>query len=382
MHKRGQRLRATLALMGTIIGAGVFGVPAMVGAWGIPLATVAFAVVTGIVLVVHLFMAEAVIVEGRDMRLAGLAWKRLGPAGGIVAGFAQTLQVFGSNLAYLILGGSFLSVIAVKLGITIPLLTWQVLFWVGGTITVLVGLRMLAKIEAFLTWILIAVMILIIGALSGRMDLHLGVLLSGPVGLTFEPYGVFLFSLLGMNVIPEMEHMVDGQRNDLRLAVVRGTLASAGLTYIFGISAWLASSGTLGREATDLVALLPPMLSLVVPIFGFLAVATSYVTTAYDLGSMFRLDNHFPSWLAWTAALGVPLALLFLTERDFLRTIGLVGAVFSALAAIVAVLTGRAALRAVARRTKTDPLGLWWREGVSVVVVMLLAVGGLTWLLI
>ena len=377
MHKRGQRLRATLALMGTIIGAGIFGVPAMMGAWGIPLATAAFALVTAIVLAVHLFMAEAVIGEGRDMRLAGLAWKRLGPAGGIVAGLAQTLQVFGSNLAYLILGGSFLSVIALKIGITIPLLTWQVLFWVGGTVAVLVGLKSLAKIEAFLTWLLIAVMILIIGTVAGRMDF--GLLLSGPVGITFEPYGVFLFALLGLNVIPEMEHLVDGHRGDLRLAVVRGTLASAALTYVFGISAWLASSGTLGREATDLVALLPPVLSLAIPVFGFLAVATSYVTTAYDLGSMFYLDNHFPAWLAWTTVLGVPLALLFLTERDFLQTIGLVGAVFSALAAIMAVLVGRVALR---RKRSTSPLDWWWREGASVVVIVLLAAGGVTWLLV
>ena len=374
-------MRATLALMGTIIGAGVFGVPAMIGAWGIPLATAGFALVTGIVLAIHLFMAEAVIGEGRDIRLAGLAWKRLGPVGGIVGGLAQTLQVFGSNLAYLILGGEFLRIVASALGITIPLIVWQTLFWVVGSVTVIVGLKALGKVEAFLTWVLVAVMILIIAVLVGRMDWDL-LLASGVGRMTFEPYGVFLFALLGMNVIPEMEHLVGGNRDDLRRAVIRGTLASAGLTYLFGISAWLASSGTLWREATGLVAILPPWLMLAVPVFGFLAVMTSYVTTAYDLGSMFRLDNHFPSWLAWTAALGVPLALLFLTERDFLRTIGLVGAVFSALAAIVAVLTGRAALRAVSRSKKSAPLAWWWREGASLAVVLLLALGGITWVLV
>ncbi len=368
-----------LALVGTIIGAGVFGVPAMIGAWGVIPATFGFGVLTLVVLATHLLYAEAILRYHPKARLSGFAEHWLGPGAGAAAGIAQTLQVFGSNLAYLILGGEFLAVIANALGLRVPVLTWQVLFWAGGVLVVLVGLSWLARVEAFLTWILVAVMILIIGVLVGRMDF--GVIASIPDRWSFEPYGVFLFSLFGLNVIPEMEDIIGERRGDMMKAVIRGTLVAAVLTYAFGVSAWLASSGTLGRGPTDVVALLPASLAIIVPVFGFLAVATSYITTAYDLGSMFGLDFRFPPFLAWAVSLGVPLALLFMTERDFLSTIGLVGSVFGAATAVIAVFIGRAALRRAGKVRAWSPVW-WWREATPVAVATFFIVGVVSWLFI
>src|SRR3989344_2261737 len=315
---RGQkRLRATLALLGTVIGAGVFGVPAMMGAWGVVMGTVGFGAVTLLVLGVHLLLAEAVSTYHPDARLAGLAHHWLGSWGGTAAGMAQTLQTMGSNLAYLILGGEFLAALAWMLGVHLPPHAWQTIFWGLGVVVVLIGLGWMARIEAYLTWMLVGVMLVMI----------------------------FLFSLFGMNIIPEMEEITSGNAADLRVSVIRGTLVAALLTYAFGVSAWLASSGMLGRQVTGLIALLPPSLMVIVPLFGFLAVATSYFTTAYDLDAMFRVDFQFAPWLARIVTLGVPFALLFLTARDFLSVIGLVGSIFSAAVAVVCVLVGRAALR-------------------------------------
>ncbi|HWR00049.1 MAG TPA: aromatic amino acid transport family protein [Candidatus Methylomirabilis sp.] len=379
MTRSQKRMRATLALIGTIIGAGVFGVPAMIGAWGVIPATFGFVLLTFVVLATHLLYAEAVLRYHPAARLSGFADHWLGPAGGAAAGLVQTLQIFGSNLAYLILGGEFLAVLAGALGIHIPVLAWQVAFWAIGSVTILVGLSWMTKVEAFLTWILVAIMILIIGALAGRMDA--AVILSVPARWSFEPYGVFLFSLFGLTVIPEMEDIVKERRDDMMKAVMRGTLGAAALTYVFGVTAWLASSGTLGRGPTDVIALLPYAFTIAVPLFGFLAVVTSYLTTAYDLGSMFRLDFHFAAPLAWAVSLGVPLALLFLTERDFLSTIGLVGSIFGATTGVIAVLIGRAALRKAGRVARWSATW-WWREVAPLAVTGFFVIGGLSWLFI
>lgn len=351
----------------------------MIGAWGVIPATIGFAVLTLVVLSVHLLVAEAVIGYKSAGRFSTLARVWLGPAASGATGIAQTLQVFGSNLAYLILGGEFLAVIASLIGIHIPLLVWQILFWIAGMLIVLVGLSGMARIEAFLTWILIAVMLLIIGSLLGRMDFNLITFI--PTGWTFEPYGVFLFSLFGMTIIPELEEVVQGRPEDLRKAVVRGTLVAALLTYAFGLSAWLASSGSLGRDPADIVRMLPPVLALAVPVFGLLAVITSYITTAFDLGTMFHTDYHFNKGIAWLVALGTPLALLFLTTRDFLSTIGLVGSLFSATVAIFCVLMGRAALRK-ARRSRFGEWRWWWQEAIPLSIVFLLIAGGVSWLVV
>lgn len=377
---RGQkRLRATLTLLGTIIGAGVFGVPAMMGAWGVVAGSIGFWLLALLVLGVHLLLAEAVSAYRSQARVAGLARHWLGPWAGAMTGMAQTLQVFGGNLAYIILGGEFLNAIALMVGFHLPVLVWQTLFWVAGGVVVFIGLGWMARIEAFLTWLLVGVMLLIIMGLIGRMDPDLLIVVAPK--MTFEPYGVFLFSLFGMTIIPELEQVVSGRREDLRIAVMRGTLIAALLTYVFGMAAWLASSGVLGRSAADLIGLLPPVLTVVVPIFGFLAIATSYITTAFDLDAMFRVDYHFKRWTAQLVALGVPIGLLFLTNRDFLSTIGLVGSLFSGAVAVSCAFMGRAALR----ETKNAQFGetaWWWQEAAPAAIVGVLIAGGVLWLFV
>lgn len=379
---RGQyRLRATLALTGTIIGAGIFGVPAMIGAWGVIPATVGFWALAGLALVVHLFLVEAVVGYRPDGRLTAFARHWLGSGAALMAGVALALAVFGSNLAYVILGGEFFHAIAGFFGIShLSVFTWQVLFWVLGAVVVMVGLQWMARIEAFLVWVLVALLLLMCAVFLGRADW--GAVLAPPPRFTFEPYGVFLYSLFGYTVIAEMELLVKGNRQDLRTSVVRGTLVSAGLTYAFGVTAWLAGVGVLGRDPATLLLILPPWLAVVLPIAGFLAVVTSFVTTAYDLRSMFRLDYHFPAWLAATVGLGVPILLLFLTDRDFLRTIGLVGSVFTPTVAVFVLFMGRAAMLRAWGAARVFSARWWWQEVVPILASFVLCVGAAVWLLL
>ncbi|MCL4732178.1 hypothetical protein KJZ71_00040 [Patescibacteria group bacterium] len=372
-----RRWSGTLLLLGTIIGAGIFGVPAMIGAWGVLPATFAFAVLTLIVLGTHLLYAEALLLEKTNKRMPGQAAYWLGKPMGTLTGFAFVLQTCGSNLAYIILGGEFLAVLARILHLPGSVLIWQVIFWAAGAITVLVGLSFVERVEGFLTWALVAVIFALTAFFLMRLDFS--AILSMPSRFTFEPYGVFLFSLLGTTSMPEVEDIVRSNKRDMRLAVLRGTLGAAVLTYIFGVTAWLASGASLSRDPADLVLLLPPAVAFIIPLFGFLAVGTSFLTMSLDLRNMFHIDYHFTAPSAWLAALGVPFALLFLTTRDFLATIGLVGATFSAFIAATAALTGRAALR---RRKGIEKFStLWWQANVfPALIVLAYLVGGLAWL--
>lgn len=373
-----RRWKGTLLLLGTIIGAGIFGVPAMIGAWGVLPATLAFAVLTLIVLGTHLLYAEALLLETTHQRMPGQARVWLGRPMGTLTGFAFVLQTFGSNLAYLILGGEFLFVLAQIVRLPGSELVWQVLFWLFGSMTVLVGLRLVEKVEAFLTWILVAVIFVLTALFLYRVDFSF--VLALPARFTFEPYGVFLFSLLGTTSMPEVEDIVRSNPHDMRLAIIRGSLGAAILTYMFGITAWLASGGVLGRHASDLAQLLPPAVAFIVPLFGFLAVGTSFLTMSLDMRNMFHFDYHFSKNTAWLVALGVPFALLFLTTRDYLATIGLVGATFSAFIAGTAALVGGAALRKKRKMKKFSTL--WWSSTLlPALIVLAYLVGGITWLL-
>lgn len=377
IHRGVQRWSATLLLLGTIIGAGIFGVPAMIGAWGVIPSTIAFAVLTTIVLSAHVLYAEALIVNRKHTRVAGQAEYWLGKRSATVAGVIQTLQIFGSNLAYIILGGEFIAVLAKMLGYGAPTLFWQVAFWMTGAIVVLYGLKLVARVESYLVWLLVAVIVLLVSVFSTYVDFS--IIWDIPSTWTFEPYGVILFALLGTTSIPEVVDVVNHRRKDTIISVIRGTLTAAILTYAFGVTAWLASSGSLGRDPADIVAYLPPVLAFVVPLFGFLAVMTSFMSSALDLRNMFHMDYHFTNLVSWIVALGVPITLLFLTSRDFLATIGLVGSMFGAALAIFVSFMGRAALRRRPKVIKWCTLW-WWREVVPIAITLFFIAGGIAWL--
>lgn len=380
MQDRGvARWRATLLLLGTIVGAGIFGVPAMIGVWGVIPATIAFAVITGAILIAHLYYAEAIIANQDHAHLAGQAAYWLGRPARNIGGIIQTLQIIGGNLAYLILGGGFLYVLSRAVGIDLPLIAWQVLFWVVGSVLVFCGLKAVSRAESFLTWALIGVIVLIVAIFVRRADFSLIPLIPARfAGL--EPYGIILFSVLGVTAMPEVAKLVKYRREDMRKAVIRSTLFAAALTYAYGVSAWLASGGTLSRDPSDVVRFLPSVLTFVFPLFGLLAVMTSFISSGLDLSGMLHGDFHISKRLAHSVSLAVPLILLFVTSRDFLATVGIVGSVFGASLAILVTLMGWKALRA--RRSRTEG---WVRvlqsPALPVIVILFFVLGGLAWIL-
>ncbi len=382
MQHRGQlRWRAVLLLIGTIVGAGIFGVPAMIGAWGIPVATVAFAAITLVILSAHLLYAEAILKNGREARLEAHAARWLGKPVGAVAGGVQALQIFGSNLAYLIIGGEFLAVIMRAVGVDIPTIWWQVVFWLLGALIVCYGLTLVTRAEVYLTWMLIAMLVVLIIAFAWRVQIEdvSALAFSLPERFTFEPYGVILFALMGITTIPEAVDVVGRRREDVFKVITRATVVSAFITYVFGVFGWLASSGFIGRDPSELISFVPPIVAFAFPLAGFLAIITSYIATALDLRNMFHLDYHFSNALAWIVSLGVPLALLFLTPRDFLGTIGLVGAVFGTLLAVIVSLMGYVAISR--DHVRSEPLAsVLWRRVAPIVTAVFLLAGGVIWL--
>ena len=379
MHRGALRWRATLLVLGTIIGAGIFGVPAMIGAWGILPSTLAFIVLTGIVMSAHLYLAEGLVANKDHARFAGQSRYWLGKGMGNLGGMIQSLQIFGSNLAYVILGGEFMRALLEMWGIEVPLIILQLVFWIIGAGIVFYGLERVSRAEVYLTWSLIVIVLIITGAF---------ILQENPFSLAyafprhwngFEPYGVFLFSLMGISALPEAAEVVGYRKKDLFKVIIRAVGVAAILTYLYGITAWAASGGTLGRDPAEVIRFLPTTLAFIVPLFGLVAVMTSFISSALDLRNLFNHDYHFPISVAWCVSLGIPLILLFLTSRDFMSTIGLVGSVFAAGLAIMATLIGKRALDSQKKRKQTTSAFLW-RSVLPYIIILFFVAGGALWL--
>jgi amino acid permease len=369
-------LRATMLLLGTIIGAGIFAVPAMIGLWGIIPSTVAFILLAWMLTTVHLYYGEAILRSKQKGHLIGRATYWLGPWAGRLAGALQSMQVFGSCLAYLILGGVFLSWLCSSLDVS--LLIWQCLFWLIGAIIVLFGLKTVSKAEAVLTWSLIAVIVLIILILGVRSQTNL-ILTMPKYWNGFEPYGVFLFSLLGIVGMSEAAEIVEYHSGSLRKAVVASTITASALTYLYGVTAYLASNGHLTRDASDVIRFLPASIAFIVPLFGFLAVMTSFISSSLDLRNLLQKDAHASKILSWIIALGVPLFLLFVTPRDFMATIGFVGSFFGAGIATIVIWMGARAIERTSKNQKSGRMFLRTQVVPWLITCIFLA-SGVLWL--
>lgn len=326
-------LRAFLVMVGTIIGAGIFGLPAAFARVGFIPGTVLFFFLALVVTATHLIMAEQLLATGERERLAGLARRGLGEFAYEVTSLTYPLGILAANFAYIILGGEFLAVMASGLGVQLPIALWQIAFWAGGALTVMFGLKMVARVESYAT----AALLLVIG---GVLLLALPLIDMRQVATAswhdwHLPFGVFLFSLSGMSVVGEVVEMTTRRRRDTYLALIAGTLLSALVSWGFGVALFLAAHGDPIRNAADMVSVLPSHAAWIVPLLGFLAVATSYITTAQDLRVTFEYDHKWKPYVALAAALLTPLALLAVLSRDFLAIIGFIGSVFIGINGVV-----------------------------------------------
>lgn len=355
MHQRPKSfLPAFLTLIGTIIGAGVFGVPAVLQRTGIVTGSVIFWIVALALLATHLLFAEIISRDKIRSRLPGYAGRILGRWAERVGAVTHSFQLIGANLAYLILGGGFLAVIANRFGIYDGMLFWQCVFWAGGVITVMSGLRIMAEIEADMTWMLLAVMVIMIILAIPQASFD-----GAPMSNWLQAHtalGVFLFALSGFTVIPEVYEISGKNMRRTRIAITLASLISALLTWLFGVSIALAGNNLDLTSPASLNALFPDGVWWILPFFGFLAVATSFITSAFDLQAMYVYDLKFRRWVSLALTMGVPLLLLFVTRRDFIGTLDTAGGLFGAANGLLVI--GAAA--AVMDRGPSKP-PVWWR---------------------
>lgn len=323
-------LHAMFSMTGTIVGAGVFGLPAVFSRIGLAWGTLLYLGLACVVAAMHLLYVEVHLASGGSHRLGGLAHRILGPFGGSIASITYPFHIFGTNLIYTLLAGTFLASLAGHVGLAIPVQYLQLAYWLVVAIFVYRGLRRLARLEEYATWILIV----LLGCLSAAAWI-LGT--SAIPSLLFAwdgntvPLGVLLFSLTGLPVVGEVIDLVGRNRSQAYQAVVCGTLLAALLSWIFGVS-WamlttsLGSGMVLGPHASSVIQ----VAGWLFPLMGFFAVITSQLTSTTDLFLSFERDFKWRKHMAWVVATVPTLLLLFVVKQDLLRLMDTVGGIFSA----------------------------------------------------
>ena len=355
---RKRSLLATSVFIGSILGAGVFGLPYVFAQAGWLVGFLYLVVLGGFLLTLQLMNAEITIQTPGRKRLAGLAGAYLGPIGR----YATTLLFFGMNwgvlIAYVILASGFLAEIF-GWPASGNLLIYGLTFIAIEALLLLFPIRRAAHFELLIGGVLLTLFLVLI--LSGLPSLEPTNWITFAEAHLFTPYGVVLFALSGIGVMPEM-HDVFGEKYEYRLpkAVLHGFFILFAL-YVFFTLAVIGVNGAVTTEnALEAYAVaLGPGMRAFGAIVGLLTIGSIFFMVAEQVKDTLTFDFFLHKRAAWFLALTVPTALFVFGVRDFISVISFTGSVFVALLACVILLIYERMRAGVCRRVKCFTVPRW-----------------------
>lgn len=361
------RARALMTMVGSIIGAGIFGIPYVYLRSGVLYSVILTLFVAGCLMLLYLLFAETLLREKDPHRLPGLVTRHLGAGWGKMVTLTDVFGYWLSLLAYFLLGGSFLSMLFGP-WIHIPPDIWNIIFYLLCAAVVGPGLYLVTEVELILTSTLL---VLLVGFLLWIAPAgHADVLTFLPASVSwYSPWGVILFSLVGLSAIPTMRSVLRGNEQYLKQTIVAGTIISALLTIAFGvIIVSITGSATTETAFEGLAMIVGPWVMRVGALFGLLAIATSFFSTGLYVRDVFRLDEGMSRLNASLIALATPLALYLIGARHFLSVIGFAGSFLAACVTFFVCAVYRVQTR---KKGRTPEFYLHASDGVLVFLIMI-----------
>ncbi len=312
---------AIAVLVGTIIGAGVLGIPYVIAQSGFLLGTLMIIFLGFAVLMINLFIGEITLRTKGTHQLTGYAEKYLGKNGKRLMTITMILGTYGALIAYIIGEGETLAAIFNGSPFLFSLMFFAIMSFI-----VFIGLKMIKKIELILSLIVLTIIIII--SLVSFNQINLANLATINFSKIFLPYGVILFAFLGAAAIPEMKVVLQKKKKDLKKAIIIGSLIPLIAYFIFAA----ITIGVTGTQTTEIATIglgkvLGQNMVLFGNIFAIFAMATSFLTLGLALKWMFHYDYNLNKTLAWALTCIIPLTAFLLGIKSFIKTIGITGAI-------------------------------------------------------
>lgn len=327
---------ALATLTGTIIGVGVFALPFVASKVGLPIMLLYFLLLGAVVVLIHLLYAEVVVRTEGLHRLPGYVERYLGRWGKRLVLLEKVFAFSGTLLAYLIVGGTFLSSLLSPI-FGIGQLGALLLFFFAGAVLVYFGIRSIAKVELFALFLFGAVLLALLS--QGHSFLNLRNLFNFEASSLFLPYGVILFALWGAALVPEAAEMLGRQVKPLRRLIFWAISLVAGIYLFFTLLITGITGELTSRDAlTALKYFFGDGLVALALAFGVLACFTSFITLGLTFKKVLWYDFKVKQDVAWAVAVFLPLLLYFIGLKDFIRVIGTVGGVMLGIEGIIIVL--------------------------------------------
>ena len=310
---------AVFLLIGTTLGAGVFALPYVFSRSGWLPSLLGIIILGTIMIVLNLFYSLIILRTDGDHQLPGYVKKYLGKKAANLSLWAMLLALNGALLAYVILGGEFLALSLGRLAGNFYRFWFCLLgFWLFWR-----GFKSLAKINTWLTAVLVLLMIVIPTSLV-RFIRPENYILITKTPLFF--WGAALFSLTSFSVIPEIEEVLRRQKYLLRPVVLAGGLLSILLYLVFGFSVWGVTGAVTTVDAFSGLVSFSPALIRWGAAMGLLALFTSFLSLANVVKEIYFRDLKLKQkWARFLAILPAGIG-IFLPMGNFVGIISFISA--------------------------------------------------------
>jgi amino acid permease len=335
LQKKIEFLKALAVFAGTIIGVGIFGLPYVALKSGFFVVAIYFILVAILAIIVQILLGEMACDTHKIARIPGYAEEYIGPKAKKISFVISSLGLIGALLAYLVLGGAFLgSLLKPVLGGAN--LIYVLLFFAAGATLIFARVKNIARFELIMFVAFIIILFIFIYRGFPHID-YQNFFTFNPKLVTF-PYGIILFSLWGIALVPEVKEIVERNRPCLRGVIAAGVIISA-LCYLLFVCVFLGVSGksTTPDAMTGFANSLGDGVRTLGYIFGLITTFTSFIALGMTLKKIFWLDFRIPRNTSWALACFVPLGLYFCGFKNFIDIIGLTGALMLGLEAIMVI---------------------------------------------
>jgi len=324
---------AVSMLIGTVVGAGIFGIPYVVSRVGFATGFFYLLILGVVIFITTLCYAEVILRTREEHQMAGYAKRYLGKWGQRMISFSLVFGIYGALLAYMVGVGDFLRALLYDFLGGTPFL-YTALFFILASIAVFFGLKIVIKIEKVMVVVLImaAILIFIFGLPYVKMENLAGF---DKMNL-FLPYGVILFAFTGATALVDAKKTLLGEEKKLKKSILIAYI----IVFVIYLAFSLVVCGISGKDTSPeaiigLNSVLGDKIVVIGAILGILTMTTSFLALGLVLKEIFMCDYKFGRVLSWVYACFVPFIIFLLGLADFIKIIGMVGAITGGLQGIL-----------------------------------------------
>lgn len=366
---------AVTTLVGTIVGAGILGIPYVVAKAGFLVGFILMLVLGIAFIFLNLFAGEVVLRTKKQHQLTGYAEKYLGRNGKRIMTFTMLFSIYGALTAYLIGEGETLHAIF-QFG---EPLYYSVFFFFLGVFIIWKGMKSTGKVELILISLLFMVVIFIL--IFSYKNIHFGNFTFFDFSKLFLPYGIILFAMAGSPAIPEMQEVLGKDRHLMKKAIIVGTSIPIILYIIFTF----VIMGIIGLEQFEVLApneriatvalsaYTHPMLGILANLLAILSMFTSFLTLGTALAQVYEYDYAISRSISMLLTFAIPIVIVMFNLTTFNAVLGITGAVAGGLDGILITLMYWKA-KAQGDRTPEYSLPVHMLAGMLLIVLFILGI--------